>query len=1334
MTLEPFRSEAETYRRTSLVNVPSGAALAELRIPADRHGWVVVAHDGAHGASSAIAELNRSGLATVEIAFDASSGAKRLAETVAWLKRSVAEAQGLPVGLLGFGAAASAALSAAAVLGRQLGALVAVNAAPDLAKLRLNGVNTFTLLISGAEHAGVNRRVLQRVRGVARLEIAEGSIENAARVYGAAWLSGHLGAAAPARGMLARLVGSWRVPKLWLGAPSRAAAAFLLAAGTYFASAPDAYALSSSGGGGLLSVTLSGSDSVTISANGGNVQVNGANPDSPGGAVAANTITTIVVNGGTGNNLIDLSAVNTGSFPAISVISADGSDGNDTLLGGIFGEILAGGLGDDSLVGGLGLDTIFGDDSSNSLAGGNDTILGDVAGDSVNGAADSIVAGQGTDLVDGQAGNDIIRGDHDSLTGGNDTLIGGAGDDSIEGMPGDDSITGGDGNDTLNAGGFSENRDEFGANTVDGGNGNDSILGGDGNDTLFGSAGNDTITGDDPAAQVTGTGHDCIDGGTGADLLLGHDGNDTLFVGAGENDNVDGQNGNDLVLVAGGTGITSVAGGADNDTLRFDGTAGNDNIVVTSFGSGFERLEINGLGGDDTLSASGLFSNGFAAMQFDGGSGNDSVVGIGSSTPLSLFPITLLGGDGNDTLSANPTSLTAFPLTLVGGDGDDSLVGSSASDQLQDGGDGSTTAFAGGGADTLTVTGDSLGNLIHVSAIGVNNVSVNGGDGDDTIQFDLDANSFAINLTVNGQGGNDSIEAGFISGTSLAISLFGGDGNDTISGSSVGDTISGDGGDDSLLGNVGNDSITGDVPFSSVAGSDTIVGGDGNDTLIGDNDSLIGGNDLLDGGNGNDSVEGNLGNDEILGGDGDDTLMGNEAREDGSEITTLDADTIDGGIGNDSIFGGFRSDFLDGGDGNDTVAGGRDNDTLLGGIGNDTLNDLDGGDDSLGGGTGNDSFLLKPGSTDIVGDSGGQDTLNFSAATAGVRMDLDAQGAVQDLDGSNNMQLFGVFEGWTGSAFDDELTLSPIVSDRSVDGGAHSVGDVLNFDAKGFGVDSSVGGLLDVLSGGFGDVNHVNFETVVAADTFDSDDIDGDGIDDDEDLDDDNDGIKDDKDPDRDGDGWDNDVEEDLGTDPDDPTDFPADSLVGSDSGTDTDGDGIPDEIEDEVGDLDLGVAAGPLSVSKFKGKLKFPPDLKDTLSFKARLALPLGFTLDGAHIVVDIGGVIQEFDLDAKGASPRADRNNKAKLKLLSAKKQIQDGALLADLTVTLKKQDFSADLADEGMVGTPPPIEITTPVLLFVIVDSSPFQAVKNALYKNKTGATGSFKNTKVLKPVVP
>ena len=69
--------------------------------------------------------------------------------------------------------------------------------------------------------------------------------------------------------------------------------------------------------------------------------------------------------------------------------------------------------------------------------------------------------------------------------------------------------------------------------------------------------------------------------------------------------------------------------------------------------------------------------------------------------------------------------------------------------------------------------------------------------------------------------------------------ITGGNGNDTITGTSAGDIIN--------AGN-GNDTV------NAGAGNDVVSGGNGNDTINGG-----AGNDILDGGNGNDILDGGAG-------------------------------------------------------------------------------------------------------------------------------------------------------------------------------------------------------------------------------------------------------------------------------------------------------------------------------------------------------------------------------------------------------------------------------------------------------------------------------------------
>ena len=122
-----------------------------------------------------------------------------------------------------------------------------------------------------------------------------------------------------------------------------------------------------------------------------------------------------------------------------------------------------------------------------------------------------------------------------------------------------------------------------------------------------------------------------------------------------------------------------------------------------------------------------------------------------------------------------------------------------------------------------------------------------------------------------------------------------------------------------------------------------VYGGAGNDALTGS-----GGVDLLDGGEGRDSLSGGLGKDVVLGGAGNDDLSDGDSDADRVEGGAGDDDfyggvgpvNFKGGPGDDNLIGGDGNDELDGGAGDDSLVGGRGDDTLVAGPGDD---DVDGG-------------------------------------------------------------------------------------------------------------------------------------------------------------------------------------------------------------------------------------------------------------------------------------------------------------------------------------------------------------------------------------------------------
>jgi Ca2+-binding RTX toxin-like protein len=301
------------------------------------------------------------------------------------------------------------------------------------------------------------------------------------------------------------------------------------------------------------------------------------------------------------------------------------------------------------------------------------------------------------------------------------------------------------------------------------------------------------------------------------------------------------------------------------------------------------------------------------------------------------------------------------------------------------------------GAGLLTVLGDSLDNTIVTRRDAAGNILVNGGavaiDGGQSII----ANTFAIDMF--GQAGNDTLSVDESNGAMPAARLFGGAGNDVLTGGS---------GNDQLFGGAGNDILNGK------GGNDLLFGGDGNDTLIGGagDDQVFGqgGNDLMiwNPGDGTDLFEGGDGNDtaEVNGGNGSEiftiTANGTRVRFDrlnpapfSLDIGTTENLVLHAGGGDDVITAGnglasLINLTLDGGAGNDTITGGDGNDLLIGGDGNDTITGGRGSDTAQLG-SGDDTFVWNPGDgSDVVDGGDGFDTLLFNGANINENMSITA--------------------------------------------------------------------------------------------------------------------------------------------------------------------------------------------------------------------------------------------------------------------------------------------------------------------------------------------------------
>ena len=373
-------------------------------------------------------------------------------------------------------------------------------------------------------------------------------------------------------------------------------------------------------------------------------------------------------------------------YQQVQVDMAVSGDGNDTLKGSPYRDVLVGEAGDDTFVqaveesadvdtvqGGLGLDTFVvpgtaGPDdirveytTSDEFPDRVDVRVNgwrtradlpgiDAAGIDAGAEADTVtMAGMGpqallrvwADLGDG---NDVYDGSTFEAAA---TVFGGTGSDTITGGLSDDSLDGGDGNDSVTGGqGFDTLAGDAGNDVLDGQGGNDSLIGGDGDDVLSagdgvdtarGSAGNDMLTG--------GNQDDALYGDDGDDVLFGEDGWDGLY-GGGGNDSMHGGDGGDWF--EGGDGDDTQLGGIGDDSLR--GDAGADLLR-----GGDGKDVINGMTGNDSLF---------------GDAGSDQLYGEDDDDFLdgSAGKDTLYGGAGNDNLVSSPG------VAVRGGSGFDRVV------------------------------------------------------------------------------------------------------------------------------------------------------------------------------------------------------------------------------------------------------------------------------------------------------------------------------------------------------------------------------------------------------------------------------------------------------------------------------------------------------------------------------------------------------------------------------------------------------------------------------------------------------------------------------------
>lgn len=501
----------------------------------------------------------------------------------------------------------------------------------------------------------------------------------------------------------------------------------------------------------------------------------------------------------------------------------------------------------------------------------------------------------------------------------NPALIGTAGDDVISGFNGSDLLEGLDGNDFLSPGLYPD-----GIDTVRGGAGDDTIL----------------VVSTMPAGAI-------LDGGDGFDRIVLQTGNaGALFsledVTLSGIERID-LGGNQLRIHPEQLdGVSQITGFAPDRGLVMASTGSLDlGQIVVGDGSGIGEIRTR-FSGDFTWDATGATGS---WRMYDIDSRNQALLigGDGDDTIRAHVGDTVRGGAGDDVLELRSGSSNAFGL-FDGGGGDDTLRGTSLTE------DGvrllveNVETFSGFGRLRAAVieSFERFEDLSDLQMATPGSIDLTG----KVWSGGRTRNTGAEEFRVIGSDSSDSIT---YEDTRVAIHLWGGWGNDTLTTGAGNDVISNPG----IIGGSDDDLIR------SGDGSDTVRGGIGDDTIIAWG-SAADGADVIEGGAGTDSIEGGAGND----------VLAAEARSISS--SEQGTDTIDGGTGGDLILGSAGDNLLIGGpedvDQADRVYGRGGDDTLQGGAGNDLLSG-DGGADSLMGGTGADTLMGGEGDDILSGGS-----------------------------------------------------------------------------------------------------------------------------------------------------------------------------------------------------------------------------------------------------------------------------------------------------------------------------------------------------------------------------
>ncbi|WP_066334140.1 beta strand repeat-containing protein [Azohydromonas lata] len=774
------------------------------------------------------------------------------------------------------------------------------------------------------------------------------------------------------------------------------------------------------------------------------------------------------------------------------------------------------------------------DGDFNTVAGnGADWVSGSTGGDKLYGDA-------GNDRLEGMTGNDSLFGG-----AGNDTLDGGAGNDSMQGGYGNDVYivdslqdkvieSAGGGTDTVRTGlaaytlGANIENLQFTGVINAAGNGNELnniLIGGRGNDSLSGLDGNDTLRG--------ANGNDTLNGGNGNDILIGDTGyaaNTTSVSGTSPSQpNVP----LTLSMTMPETSVansTTVTGFINNKTQ----ISGKFNLAfVLDVSSSMQGSMGNGTGKLDAAIAS---FNAMVNALKAAGLGNQVRIGLIPSSSVS--DIAAIGTPNNDVnANGTPDIVEAasalkpadFPSYAAGLDkAIEFFSGSPRGDNfvffLSDGSSYYTSTYDTQVASLRNAAGINANiRVLNLDVYSYNNVLdlldnglVDHSDLKVTSAAELTAALLASRVNTGDISRLEVYKNGILASTILPSQL-----KDTPFGLQYSVALTG-------LSTTAVDQIEtrlifkGSSPYLSTS-QQISVG------VLASNDSLVGGggNDTLDGGAGTDTLAGGAGNDlyhvenagtvvKEVAGEGVDTIettlsysLNSAALAQVENLTLLGYGSING-VGN------AASNLITGNEGNNVIQGLGGNDTLVGGRGVDTVSyanatsgvtvdlvqgtaknltkvDLISGfevvwgsafADYLVGSSAGETFRGNGGDDTLEG-GGGFDTLDYSAATAGMTVNLSTNNGyiygnyatAVCANGSQGTDHFngGSFGGVVGSAYNDYISDAYGIANNFI-GGA---GDDTLYG--GSGNDTLIGGAGKNVLGGGSETDTADYSSATAA-------------------------------------------------------------------------------------------------------------------------------------------------------------------------------------------------------------------------------------------------------------